>query len=138
MIKDKYIQLNGQFVSPAEEDSHIIANVSTFLGDLGLLVRNPETGNTTSIKINAKEHSMLVGNSLTIVKDKPVWVDVDGSVTVRVDDYEQDSKIRDETAWLHINTNVGFGLKVRFHKSHLDMYLTKTSGLTKEAHGLIG
>ena len=45
---------------------------------------------------------------------------------------KQDRKIRDETAWLHVNTNAGFGLKVRFYKSHLDLYLTKTSGLTKK------
>jgi len=30
---------------------------------------------------------------------------------------KQDSKIRDETAWLHVNTNAGFGLKVGFYKS---------------------
>ena len=138
MIKDKYIQLNGQFVLPAEEDSHTIANISTFLGDLGLLVRDPETDNTTSIKINAKEHSIQVGNSFTVVKDKQVLVDVNGNVTIRVDENKRDSKIKDETAWLHVNTNAGFGLKVKFYKSHLDMYLTKTSGLTNDAHGLIG
>jgi len=67
MIKDKYMQLNGQFVLPAEEGSHTIANVSTFLGDLGLLVIYPDTGNTTSIKIIVQEHSILVGNSMTVV-----------------------------------------------------------------------
>ena len=70
MIKDKYIQLNAQFVLPEKEANHTIANVSTFLGDLGLLVMDPDTGNTTSIKIIAKEHSIQVGNSMTIVKDK--------------------------------------------------------------------
>ena len=63
---------------------------------------------------------------------------MNGNVTIRVDDNKQDSKIRDDTAWLHINTKVGFSLKVRFYKSHLDLYLTKTSGLTKQTHGLIG
>ena len=70
LIRDKYIQLNGQFVQPAEEESHTIANISTFLGDLGLVVKNPETGNTTVNKVSAQDHSVAVGNSLTIVKDK--------------------------------------------------------------------
>ena len=72
LIRDEYIQLNGQFVLLAEEESHTIANVSTFLGDLGLLVKNPETGNTTVIKVSAQDHSVAVGDSLTIVKDRPV------------------------------------------------------------------
>ena len=45
LIRDEYIQLNGQFVTPAKEESHTIANVSTFLGDLSLVVKNPKTGN---------------------------------------------------------------------------------------------
>ena len=53
LIDDKYIQLNGQFVAPNEEDSHAIANVSTFLGDLGLVVKNPDTNGTTIIKVSA-------------------------------------------------------------------------------------
>ena len=35
LINSKYIQLNAQFVLPAEDESNTIANVSTFLGDLG-------------------------------------------------------------------------------------------------------
>ena len=34
LISDKYIKLNAQFVLPAKDGSNIIANVSTFLGDL--------------------------------------------------------------------------------------------------------
>jgi len=39
LVKDKYAQLNAQFVLPASDESNTIANVSTFFGDLwGLLV----------------------------------------------------------------------------------------------------
>ena len=138
LIDDKYIQLNGQFVLPAEEESHTISNVTTFMGSLGLLVTSPETGDTVVVKISATDHSVLVGNSLTIVKDKPVTVDVSKSVSINVDVNKQASTLKDESAWLYVNTNAGFGMKVRFYKKHLDLFLTKISGLTKMAHGLIG
>ena len=34
----------------------LIANVSTFLGDLGLVVKNPKTGNITVIEVSAQDH----------------------------------------------------------------------------------
>ena len=137
LIRDKFIQLNAQFVLPAEEESHTISNVSTFLGDLGLAIKNQETGDVTVIKVSASDHSVLVDHSLTVVEDKPVRVDVFKEVIIKVDAHVQTNKQKDESAWLHINTD-GFGIKVRFYKKHLDMFLTKTDGLTKDAHGLIG
>ena len=137
LISDKYIKLNGQFVLPAEDESHTIANVSTFLGDLALVIVNRNTNSTTVVKVSAVDHSVLAGNSLTIVKDKPVTVNVFEKVTINVDAHIQTNRLKDESAWLYINTD-GFGIKVRFYKKHLDMFLTKTNGLTKDAHGLIG
>ena len=137
LISDKYINLNGQFVLPAEDESHTIANVSTFLGDLALVIVNRDTNSTTVVKVSAVDHSVLAGNSLTIVKDKPVTVNVFEKVTINVDAHIQTNRLKDESAWLYINTD-GFGIKVRFYKKHLDMFLTKTNGLTKDAHGLIG
>ena len=137
LIKDKYIQLNGQFVLPAKEESHTIANVSTFLGDLSLVVKNPETGNTTFIKVSAQDHSVAVGNSLTIVKDKQVTVNVFDTVSITVDAKLHASGLKDTSTWLYINTE-GFGVKVMFYKKHLDMFLTNTTRLTKEAGGIIG
>ena len=80
LINDKYIQLNGQFVLPAEDESHTISNVTTFMGSLGLVVTSPDTGDKTVIKVSAIDHSVLVGSSLTIVKDKPVTVDVSNTI----------------------------------------------------------
>ena len=137
LISDKYIQLNGQFVLPAEEESHTISNVATFLGDLGLVVKNAKTGNTTIIKVSAQDHSVEVDNSLTIVKNKPVTVQVFDAVSITVDANVQTDKLKEASAWLYINAE-GFGIKVRFYKKHLDMFLTKTSGLTKQANGIIG
>ena len=137
LINDKYIKLNAQFVLPAEEESHTISNVSTFLGDLGLVVKNPDAGITTIIKVSAQDHSVTVDNSLTIVKDKPVTIQVTNAVSITVDSHVQADKLKDASAWLYISAK-GFGIKVRFYKKHLDMFLTKTSGLTKDANGIIG
>ena len=132
LIKDKYVQLNAQFVLPAEDESHTIANVSTFLGNLGLVLTCPVTGNTTAIKVSAEDHTVQVGNSITIVKDKPVTLMVSSNFDVIQQVGEGG------LALLYINTELGFGIKVRFYKKHLDMLLTKTSGLTKDAHGFLG
>lgn len=140
LIKDRYIQLNAQFVLPAKDESHTIANVSTFLGNLGLLLRCPVTGDTTAIIVSAQDHTILVGGSVTTVKDRPVIVEVSNTfnVDITVDANQQAHRIKDSSAWLHINTELGFSIKVRFYKQHLDLFLTKISGLTEDAHGLIG
>ena len=139
LINDKYIQLNSQFVLPAEDESHTIANVSTFLGDLGIVIRNQYNDKAIVIHVSAQDHSVnIVGNSLNVVKDKPVFVDVSSSTVAISFAIDATPKLlKDESAWLHINTE-GFGIKVKFYKKHLDMFLTKTSGLGKDAHGLIG
>ena len=80
---------------------------------------------------------ITVGNSLTIVKDKPVTVKVFNTVSITVDAKLHTSGLKDESTWLYINME-DFGIKVRFYKKHLDMFLTKTNILTKEADGIIG
>ena len=141
LIDDPYIQLNAQFVLPAEDESNVIANVSTFLGDLGMVIQNQHTAASKAvvIRVSAQDHSVKVGNSLTIVKDEPVVVNIfNHMVTIGVSTNKQTSNLtNDESAWLYINTE-GFGIKVRFYKKHLDMFFTKTTGLSKDVHGLIG
>ena len=140
LIKDRYVQLNAQFVLPAKDESHTIADVSTFLGNLGLILRNPVTGNTTAIRVSAEDHSVQVGDSITIVKDKQVTVQMSNTfiADITVDVNQQVNTIKDSSAWLYINIEFGFGIKVRFYKKHLDLFLTKTNGLTNKVHGLIG
>ena len=139
LINSKYIQLNAQFVLPTEDESNTIANVSTFLGDLGLVIWNKDTSKPVVIHVSAQDHSINVDNSITVVKDKPVFVDVSNStVAINLNSDSQTTKlVKDESAWLYIDTE-DFGIKVRFYKKHLDLFLTKTSGLSKDTHGLIG
>ena len=139
LIKDKYVQLSAQFVLPASDESNTIANVTTFLGNLGLLLRCPTTGNAITIKVSAQDHSIQVGNINIVVDNKPVTVTVSNgaSVTIATDDEVQQT-MRDETAWFHINSEFGFGMKIRFYKKHLNMMITKHNGLTSKADGLMG
>ena len=142
LIRDKYIQLNGQFVLPVDEMSYTIGNVPISLGEFGLIIKNRETSNVTVVKVSAVDRSILVGNSLIFVKDKPINVDIFDKIVIDVDPNAQTvdpqtAKKKNESAWLNINTD-GFGIKVRLYKNYLEMFLTKTNGLTNAAHGLIG
>ena len=104
LIKDKYVQLNAQFVLPASDESNTIANVFTFLGNLGLLLRSPTS---TIMKASAQDHSIdiHVGDEIIVVDDKPVTVMVycDSSVNVTVG-ADVKEKVKHETAWLYLNT----------------------------------
>ena len=138
LIKDKYIQLNAQFVLPADDESHTIANVSTFLGDLGLSLTSPDTGSTTAILVSARDHSIKVENEHIVVGSKPVSVKISNTSVTATVYAEVEEKLKDESAWLYIDSDIGFGIKIRFYKKHLDMMITKSDGLTSEAGGLVG
>jgi len=139
LIKDKYVQLNAQFVLPAIDESNTIDDVSTFVGDLGLLLRCPISGKSMAVKVSAQDHSIQIGDETKIAISVPVKVsiardfNVSASLSAKVNE-----TTKDETAWLYLNTEFGFGMKIRFYKKHLDMIITKSDGLTSEADGLMG
>jgi len=136
LIKDKHVQLNAQFVLPASDESNTIANVSTFLGNLGLLLRSPSTGKYLIVKVSAQEHSVHIGDETVIVEDVPVQVRItsDLNITTTLDDKTWKVK----NSWLYLNTELGIGMKIRFFKKHLDMVITTGDGLTTRAEGLMG
>ena len=139
LIKDKYVQLNAQFVLPESDESDTIANVSTFLGNLGLLLRCPVTGMSVAVKVSAQDHSVQIGDITVIVKDKPVEILIarDFNITT-THSAEVQKKLKDETAWVYLEAEFGFGMKIRFYKKHLDMMITRSDELTSEADGLMG
>jgi len=139
LIKDKFVQLNAQFVLPDSDESTTISNVTTFLGNLGLLLRCPTTSVATIIKVTAQDHSIRVGNEYIVIDNRPVTIMIscDASVTVTTSG-EVPHKMRQDTAWAYINSDVGFGMKLRFYRKHLDMMITKQNGLTTTADGLMG
>ena len=114
LIKDKYVQLNAQFVLPADDESNTIANVSTVLGNLGLLLRSPKTGKTLSVEVSAKEHSTKVGDERITMNDSPLTLDltvsINNNITVSISDKVH--KLKDESAWLSVRTDIGFGMRI--------------------------
>ena len=141
LIQDKFVQLNALFVLPAKDDeSETIANVSTFMGKLGLSLQCPLTGKITNIQVSAQDHSVSVAEAVAVVKNRPVTVKIskDSNISLVVDSNVQYDLKKDESAWLNIISDFGFGLQVRFYKKHLNMFLRNTDILTKKAHGLIG
>jgi len=140
LIKDKYLELNAQFVLPASDESNTIANVSTFLGNLGLLLRCPITGESVAVKVSAQDHTLQIGDETVTVNNVPVHVMINSDFTITTKIvYDEEQEIEtDETAWLYLNTEFAFGMKIRFYKKHLDMMITKSDRLTSEADGLMG
>ena len=138
LINDKYVELNAQFVLPASDESNTIANVSTFLGDLGLHLKSPKSGKTLSAIMSAKDHSIKVGDEYIAMNKRPftVMVSIDNNITVSAGTEEHN--LRDEIAWFRIITDIGFGIKVKFFKKHLDLMITNNEGLTNKADGLMG
>ena len=141
LIKDKFIQLNALFILPAKDvESETIGNVSTFMGKLGLSLQCPLTEKITNIQVSAQDHTISVAEAVVAVRDKAVTVKIskDSNVSIVVDGNVQSGLRRDESAWLNIISDIGFGVRVRFYKKHLNIFLENTDLLTKKAHGLLG
>ena len=134
LIKDKYVLLNAQFVLPASGESNTIANVSTFLGNLGLLLMSPR-GKFISAEVCAKDHSIKVCDELVKIDKNPVIVTISTKYNTSVN---FGTALKDGSALFTIKTDVGFGMKIRFYKKHLDLMITASEGLTKKADGLMG
>lgn len=138
LINDRYVQLNGVFVLPGEDESNNISRGASFLGTLGLVLQSPVMEKVNVVKVFGQDRSVVVGdNTLTVVNNKQINLEITEFVIISVHTVHL-PHANDEFAWLNINTDLGFSFTVRFYKRHLDLFLTDTSGLTKEAHGLIG
>ena len=88
--------------------------------------------------MSAQDHSVDIKDDIIVFDDKLVTVMVtcDSSVNITVV-AEAQEKLKDETAWLYLNTEFEFGMKIRFYRKHLDM-ITRSDGLTSEVDGLMG
>ena len=135
LISSEYINLNALFAKPADEESKSIDPNSTFVSEVGLVIR-PKTGNKTiEIKISAFDHSIDLLDSHTVVRDSPITIKVqDGKATINVE--SSYNKVKD--SMLYVETGYGFVMKVGFLKKHLDMFITDNSGFTINTHGLLG
>ena len=133
LISSKYINLNALFARPAVEESRSIDADSTFVSDIGLLVKSKHQKKPVKIKISASDHSVNVLGSHTIVTDSSITVKIskNGDISVSTASKEND-------VMLYVETEYGFAIKVRFLKKHLDMFITDNSGFINNTHGLLG
>ena len=138
LFSDVHLQLNAKFALPQDEESRSILNSSTFIQQLGLIIKHPISNTSAKIKISALDHSIFAADSHITVKRYPVTVAIiNNTVTTTVESVSTDPD-HDETAWVQVITDVGFSLKLKFVKKHLDYVITDSSGLTSKAHGIQG
>ena len=138
LFSDLILQMNAKFSEPSIEESRSLMNGSTFVQQLGLIIKHPISHVATKVKISALDHSILIADSHIIVKEYPVIINIiNNSVAITIDTVSANLD-HDEAAWVRIITNVGFSLKFKFVKKHLDYVITDSSGLTSKAHGLQG
>ena len=141
LFSDVNIQVNAKFSLPHSDESHSLINGSTFIQEMGLIFRTANNKNlTTKMKLSALDHSVTVSGHVVTVSNKPVTITITKG-TLQIATSEETSvttKSLDETALVTIISDVGFGVKVKFVKKHLDMIISDTSGLSKKAHGIQG
>ena len=138
LFTDTNLLVNAKFAFPKPEESRFLINTSTFIEQMGITVKSPVTSMLTKVKISALDHSIMIEENLITVGDYPIIVTIlDNNITTRIGAVGI-NPVHDETAWVRIATNVGFGLKFKFVKKHLDYIITDTTGLTTNAHGIQG
>ena len=138
LFTDTNLLVNAKFAFPKPEESRFLINTSTFIEQMGITVKNPVTKMLVKAKISALDHSILIDDNFIVVEDHPITITIyDNNITTRIDAMSVNS-VHDETAWVRVITNVGFGLKFKFVKRHVDYIITDTTGLTTDAHGIQG
>ena len=138
MCHNKCGLMSSSISEPSIEESRSLMNGSTFVQQLGLIIKHPISHVATKVKISALDHSILIADSHIIVKQYPVIINIiNNTVKTTIETASADPN-HDETAWVRIITDLGFSSKFKFVKKHLDYVITDSSGLTSKAHGLQG
>ena len=137
LISSEYINLNALFVKPADEESRSIDADSTFVSEVGLLVKSEDQDNPIKIKLSALDHSINVSGSHTVITDDSVTVKIGKDGEINIGTSVLPSK-NEKEALIYVETDYGVAIKVRFLKKHLDMFITDNSGFTNNTHGLLG
>ena len=134
------LQLNAKFSEPSVEESRSLMNSSTFIQQLGLIIKHPVTDYVTKVKISALDHSIFLPDNFIIVKEypRPVTIKISNNTVTTIIETVNANPDHDKTPWISLITDVGFSLKFKFVKRHLDYVITDGSGLTENTHGIQG
>jgi len=142
LVSDYFISINAYFVLPEEEKRPRFKEYATFLGDIGILIRQDghkgkgQLEKMTKISISASDRSITVDNSKTIISDYSVNVVIDsGSTTVNIKN-KVDKKI---TPCLTVTVKQPkLIFKVTFVHNHIDLIFIDDSGVSHDCHGIMG
>ena len=132
------LQLNAKFSKLSVEESCSLMNSSTFIQQLGLIIKHPITDGVTKAKISALDHSILIADNFIIVKEYPVTINIINNTVTTTIETVSTNPDNDEMAWVRVTTEFGFSLKFKFVKKHLNYVITDSSGLTSNTNGIQG
>ena len=140
LFSDVNIQVNAKFSLPHPDESHALMNSSTFIQEVGLTFKAANNKSVTAkIKLSAVDHTVTVSGNVIDVSNKPVAITItNGSVKIEISSEASITGSLEETAFVSILSDIGFAVKIKFVKRHLDMAISDTTGLSKNAHGIQG
>ena len=142
LVSDYFISINAYFVLPEEEKRSRFKEYATFLGNIGVLIKQDGHGekgqleNMTKISISASDHSVTVDGIKTIISDHSVNIVIDSrSTTVNVE------KKVDREGMPGLTVTVEqpkLAFKVTFVHNHIDLVFIDDSGISHDCHGIMG
>ena len=132
--------MNAKFSLPHPDESHALLNSSTFIQEIGVIFRAANNKSvTTKIKLSALDHSVNVSGNVINISNKPVTITIiNGTVKMEISSETSITESLEETAYISIKSDIGFAVRMKFVKRHLDMAISDTTGLSKKAHGIQG
>ena len=140
LFSDANVQANAKFSLPHPDESHALMNSSTFIQEIGLTFKAANDKSvTTKIKLSALDHTVIVSGNEININNKPVTISItNGSVKIEISSETSITESLEETAFVDIRSDIGFAVKIKFVKRHLDMAISDITGLSKKAHGIQG
>ena len=140
LFSDTNIQVNAKFSLPHPDESHALMNSSTFIQEIGVAFKAANNKSvTTKIKLSALEHTVTVSGNVINISNKPVTITItNGTVKMEISSETSVTESLEETAFVNIKSDIGFAVRIKFVKRHLDMAISDTTGLSKKSHGIQG
>ncbi|XP_065905392.1 uncharacterized protein [Dysidea avara] len=140
LISDPIININSYFIPP--EPGQNFSDVVTFLGDIGITVQ-PEhcmghcsEENITKISISASDRSVAVDGSRTILNNRDIRLLIEDGVA-RINLGEELGKEERPNLIVEVK-HPSLAFKVQFVNEHLDLIVKDYSGISSNAHGIMG
>ena len=140
LISDPIISINSYFIPP--EKGNTLNEFATFLGAIGILVQpedcmgNCDQDNITKIAVSASDRSVLLDESRTKLRNRHIQVFVENSTaTIKLGNVLKKGDHPSLTVTIKQPLLV---FQIQFVNEHLDLIVKDFSGISSNAHGIIG